>query len=144
MVESWPIWLGIPLFGVGMWMAVSIIVSNIGGWRDLAVEYRASHEFLDNRFSWRSAGMRGRVWYRSCLTMGSSQEGLYVATSPLFRVGHPPLFIPWSDISASPQKVLWMDYVQLGFRRSPDVPFLIRRKLAVQLLAQGPVRVEAA
>lgn len=43
--------------------------------------------------------MRLIAGYHNCLTLGASQEGLYMSIMPLFRAGHPSLLIPWSQIT---------------------------------------------
>ena len=71
-----------------------------------------------------SASMRG-VGYRSCLTIGTGVEGLYIAVLFLFRVGHPPLFIPWNDIKIRRKKILGFPLLVLKFARAPAVALTI-------------------
>ena len=45
--------------------------------------------------------------YNGVLTVGVNPAGLYLAVMPLFRPGHPPLFIPWPDVTVgSEQRVV--------------------------------------
>ena len=50
------------------------------------------------------SGKVGVVNYRSCLTIRVAEDGLFLAVFPLFRAGHPPLFIPWSEFTMLRQK----------------------------------------
>jgi hypothetical protein len=69
--------------------------------------------------------------YSGCMTIGASAAGLYLAMP--FRVGHPPLLIPWGDLHLE-----WLDGNFLGFRyrsarltasQVPDVNFRLSEKL---------------
>ncbi len=52
----------------------------------------------------------GLVNYSSCLTVYVSKDGLYLSVWPMFRLGHPPLFLPWSAIQKPTlKKVLWVE-----------------------------------
>jgi hypothetical protein len=44
------------------------------------------------------SGAIGMVNYGSCLTLQATRDGLYLAVFPLFRIAHPPLFIPWAEL----------------------------------------------
>jgi hypothetical protein len=50
--------------------------------------------------------MRLSANYGGCLTVGSDAAGLYLAVMFLFRVGHPPLFIPWDERTISRKRDL--------------------------------------
>lgn len=57
----------------------------------------------------------------------------------LFRLGHPPLFIPWDDISASEGHLLFFRYVDLTFRRAPGTRLRLRKRLADKVRTEaGP------
>jgi hypothetical protein len=45
------------------------------------------------------SGRLGMVNYGSCLTIHVSEAGMFLAVFPLFRPGHPRLFIPWSEFT---------------------------------------------
>jgi hypothetical protein len=47
--------------------------------------------------------------YGLCLTVVVGSAGLYLKVVPLFRLGHPPLLIPWADIHGLREKrFLWL------------------------------------
>jgi|SRR5688572_6624437 len=91
------------LFVVGvvfsLWVSVPLLISFIGGWACLRRRFRYSGTFKGQRWSFQSGQMRFIAGYRNCLTLGANHEGLYMSIMRLFRVGHPPLFIPWSQIT---------------------------------------------
>jgi hypothetical protein len=139
--ESLPPWF--PLVPVLALVGVSFLLSWIGGWQELARYYRARLPFTGQRFWMKSGGMRWGVAYRSCLNFGSDSSGVYLSVFPLLRIGHPALFVPWSDISISKHEGWFLGGVTLWFKRAPSVSLLIPSKLAERVLANGPLRLAA-
>jgi hypothetical protein len=83
---------------VGMWWVFVLwLLSELSGWRRLATVYRAQHVPNGKRFPMQT-GKIGDNWYKGCLTVYTSGEGLYVSLWPTFRFREPPLFIPWSGV----------------------------------------------
>ena len=124
-----------PVAFIGMWLGISFLLSAIGGWNRLAVQYAASPFGIEKRFRFRSAQFGG-VSYSGCVIFGASTQGLSIAVLPLFRIGHPPLFIPWRDVSAREVETWLFPLVELKFARVPDVSVRIRRRLADQLFQE--------
>ena len=75
--------------------------------------------------------------YGSCLTVVVSPVGLYLRVLPLFRVGHPPLLIPWADLHGlREKKFLWLwrlVEMQVG------EPAIVTLTLPFHLIEQRPV-----
>lgn len=78
-----------------VWLSLSWLLSRISGWHRLAQRYPGSHT-IDGETAALRSGRIGPVNYYSCLKFGISDEGLLISIAPPFRLGHPPLFIPWS------------------------------------------------
>ena len=54
----------------------------------------------------------GWASYKNCLTVYNSPEGLFISVFPLFRLGHPPLFIPRAEIhNPTIRRFLWMEFM---------------------------------
>jgi hypothetical protein len=109
-----------PFFFLGMWCAISLLLSRVGGWHRLARAFPARGRPQGTRFSVQS-GKVGMVNYNNCLTIYVSPDGLYLSVWPVFRIGHPPLFVPWDDISnPRTRRFLWVrtTTVQVG---SPNI-----------------------
>lgn len=132
-MRNWPDIALIVLLFIATWVAVVNIISLLGGWRSLGKSYRADRPFSGQRFWFQSAGLRTMTSYNNVLTIGANEEGLYLSVFFLFRFGHPPLFIPWEDISGTPKRVLWMKTVKLQFQKCPSVPVSISKRLADKL-----------
>ena len=76
------------------WCGISWLLSRISGWHRLAARYRRLETIEGESASLRT-GRIGPVNYHSCLKFQVNDQGLGIQVAPLFRVGHPPLFIPW-------------------------------------------------
>lgn len=131
-----PIWLLVAIFA-GVWLLVALILSRIGGWSTLAEAYRSEQPFLGSMYKFQSAQFRSIANYNGCLNLGANAEGLYMVPMALFRMFHPPLFIPWSEVTAKRVK-MWrfFNFVELRFQRAPSIPVRIQSALADKL-AQG-------
>lgn len=88
------------------WIFVLWLLSELSGWPKLAAIYRAEQPPSGRRLLMQG-GWVGSTWYRGCLTIYTSYEGLYVSLWPIFRFREPPLFIPWSAIHNAREK-RWM------------------------------------
>jgi hypothetical protein len=78
------------------WGGTLLLLSHIGGWARLAKHYRSYGRERGQMFYLRSARV-GWVGYGSCLTFGVNDGGLQMSVLWPFRIGHPPLFIPWGE-----------------------------------------------
>jgi hypothetical protein len=108
-------------FFVAVWIGAGFVVAQASGWGYLSRCYRSGNPFDGKRWYFRSGRMRLNMSYNSCLTLGASTQGLYVAVLFMFRIGHPPLFIPWQDISVNTGKTLWWKWTEFRFRQAPGV-----------------------
>ena len=122
------------LFFVFIWMGVCKLISAVAGWKILSRDYRANSAFDGQKMWLKSIGMRRWTNYNNCIAVGANKLGRYLSVFPLFRVGHPPLFFPWSDISteAGSQR-FFGDFVKFEFTKQPDVPVIFSKKLAARI-----------
>jgi hypothetical protein len=110
-VPPW-VFLLFPIAFVAMWCGICWLLSRLGGWNRLAARFAAQAPPRGKRFSMQSARI-GWVNYNGCLTIHASPDGLHVAIWPLWRLGHPPLFVPWEEFhNARPRRFLWWKYVE--------------------------------
>ena len=138
-----PAWLFFVLFA-GTWVVVSFVISRASGWVALAGYYRADHPFDGPLIRFQAAQFRKATNYNGCLSFGSDDQGMYMVPMLFFRAFHPPLMIPWSDITARPVKLwrLW-NFVELRFQRVPDIPVRIKQSLAEKLAEASAGRFSA-
>jgi hypothetical protein len=122
---------------VGLWVGMSFITAR-GNWAALAGAYRYSGAWPLGR--WRHQdGDVGSEQYDNGLTIGADANGLYLAIVFLFRAGHPPLFIPWTEISVRRQERFLCAYAVFHFRSVPTVPLRVGESLGRRIVAAaGP------
>lgn len=109
-----------------LWPSVIVAISFVTGWRDLARHYRYKGQPLQKKAYMQSASMRTRwMGYHNCLTVGKGPEGLYIGVFFLFRLAHPPLFVPWQDISVKKSHWLGFPLIELTFAKAPKVPVIL-------------------
>ena len=133
-------WALFAFFFVAMWCFVSIVLASIGGWSILARHYPASSGFHGRRFRFRSVQL-GSVSYGACLTLGVNAEGLRMSVLPLFRMAHPPLFIPWGDVTAMAGRTWFLPWIELSFAKSAGQRMRISRRLAKALARESSGRL---
>jgi hypothetical protein len=77
--------------------------------------------------------MRFQTRYSGVLRMTAGYDGLSISVLILFRVAHPPLFIPWDEIVFSRSSFLWWRYVVLTLGRQENIPMRISERMARNL-----------
>ena len=115
------------------WVSISYVIAHIGGWFGLARFYRFSGAFLGERWRFQSAQMRWKVGYNNCLTVGASQEGLYLSVMFILRFGHPPLFVPWGDVSVNVIKGFFYPVLEFRFQQVPAIPLRVSERLGQKI-----------
>jgi hypothetical protein len=138
----WPLF---PVVFVGLWCAITYLLALMSGWRRLAAHYAADLPIGGQRFRFRTA-RSGLVRYNHCLTFAATAEGLYLWLLLPFRLGSPPLLVPWADVSATPTREFMVTSIALGFARAPRVRMRIAAALGEQLAAasRGALRIASA
>lgn len=137
------LWFG-PLIGIAFvtfWIGLLYSISALGGWRRLASAYPAvdasvttiqdssatrRFHFCSGSFTWLN--------YSACLTFSVDRDYLHLAVQLPIRPGHPPLSIPWTEISATEKRVFLNSGTVLSFERAPGVRLLISNRMALKLI----------
>lgn len=100
-----PVWAAFAIIGGFLiifplfWCLVVLLISYVGDWHRLASTFAAGDRPLSGTPHHRVFGVVGLARYKFALTVHLAKDGFFVETSPLFRIGHPRLFIPWSAVS---------------------------------------------
>lgn len=115
MASSDPLWIALMILGAFavvfplFWAAVLVLLSQIGGWSRLAQRFPAGDRPVTGEPRLASWAMVGPISYRFVLTVRVNADGFFLTIMPLFRIAHPPLFIPWMDVTGrKPWQFLWM------------------------------------
>jgi len=130
----------VPLLVVGWGCLVMQLVARLSGWSRLAEQYRATQPFQGEKWRFQSINMRYLSHYNGCVTFGADLQGLYVAVLFFFRVGHPPLLIPWGELEIQPKDRWMMSGYELRFLRVPGVTMWVRRNLGEKILRAAQER----
>jgi hypothetical protein len=72
--------------------------------------------------------------------VGANTDGLYLSIFPIFFMGHPKLFIPWSETSIQMKRSFWMGkHMEIQFPQVPGTLIRFRESLANRIAAAvGP------
>jgi hypothetical protein len=97
------------LFAV-LWCAVSFLTSLMSGWFALSTRFRTQSEpYGDIRSAgplfW-TAHMRFGTHYSNLLCITTDKDGLSLYVMFPFRIGHPPLHIPWGGNPDAQRQIL--------------------------------------
>ena len=91
------------------------------------------------RWRFQSAQLRWKIGYNNCLTVGASPEGLSLSVMFILRFGHPPLFVPWGDISVNVIKGFFYPVLEFRFQQVPTIPLRVSERLGQKIRASaGP------
>jgi len=135
MSADFPLVMAVFLIGfVALWVVVAVVLGLIGGWRELARRYRSQLPFSGHKWYFRSATMNIFVRYNRMLTVGVNPAGLYLAVMALFRPGHPPLFIPWHDITMTSEQKFAATFIVFKFSGAPGVTLRMRERFGREML----------
>ena len=121
-----------------LWILMCFALSMWGGWSQLTDRYRGIPSRVEAKWRFESASLRRMAAYAGCLKFSVGREGLGISILFLFRVGHPPLLIPWTDITAHASESQIIKKVRLEFAKEPKVPLTISLKLARRIRDASP------
>ena len=141
MQDSANAFLNIPyvfaIFFLTLWCFICFFVSILGGWHLLSGRFCAQTAPYGET---KTAGpffygvkMRFRVNYGNVIRLTAAEDALYISILFLFRIGHPPLCIPWKEIQFGKTKFLWRRYVVLTLGDQEHIPMRISERMARNL-----------
>jgi hypothetical protein len=122
-----------PFFFAAAWIVACWSVAAFSGWWQLARRYRCSAQIIGTTWRSQSAMLDRRFVgsYNNCLTLIAHDDGLGLSVSFFLVIGHPPLFIPWSEILFSERRCLFFfRRVCLTFQHEPSISLCITSRLA--------------
>ncbi|MEI1280520.1 hypothetical protein V6Z05_19475 [Leptospira venezuelensis] len=102
--------------------------STLDGWQWLSENYKLNNEFFGEKSSWTSATMNG-ISFNNCFVLGANADGLYLSMIFLFRFGHSPLLIPWSEVTIGKRKFLFSDKAVIEFKKTPGIILTVSEEL---------------
>ncbi len=117
-----------------IWIAICIILSRMSGWHNLAQKYPRIDFVSGEKWRFRNAKLRYSVGYNSCVNFVANREGLGISIFFVFRVGHPPLFIRWTDIEISKETRLFRNLIRFTVGRDFPIPILVPKSLGLKII----------
>ncbi len=127
------------LFLVLFFVVIPFVIARVGGWAALAAEYRLVGQFEGKRWRFQDVTLRGWFGYSGGVAVGVNAEGLYLNT--IFIVSHPPLFIPWVDLSVARREVKFLGFrigmVEFAAARVPNVRIALKESLLNTIAKAG-------
>jgi hypothetical protein len=128
---------GFAIFFVTLWCFICFLISLLSGWFSLSRRFKKQSEPYGETHS---AGpffytVYTRFWshYGSVIRMIAAEDALYLSVLFPFRVGHPPLRIPWNEIKLSRTKRFWFRYVVLTLGNQEHIPMRISERMVLNL-----------
>ena len=120
-----------------IWVVITFVSSLTGGWFALSERFtrhsEPSGETRSAGFLFYSVFMRFRGNYSGIIRFTTAEDALYLSVFFLFRLGHPPLRIPWEEITVVRDRFLWNDYVVLTLGNAEQIPMRMSESLAYKL-----------
>ncbi len=122
------------IYFAALWCLASFVTSCLSGWFELSRRFHTRADFAGPQWRLRTGRGRFLTRYRHVLTIGCNSEGLYLAILFLFRPGHPPLFIPWNEISVHRvDGFLFGDSYRFTLGTSEQIPLFISGRLGREM-----------
>ncbi len=132
-----PAYLGFAIFFAALWCAVGFLISLLTGWFALA---RRFHDQAEPYGDFKADGpffytVYMRYWshYSGVIRLTAAGDALYASVLFLFRIGHPPLRIPWNEIEFGREKRVWRNFVVLTLGNQEHIPVRISERMARNL-----------
>ncbi|HAB12020.1 MAG TPA: hypothetical protein DCE47_10050 [Planctomycetaceae bacterium] len=113
------------------WFAIIGLLSWLGGWSRLARVYRDEMSESTDGHTWRmqSVSLRGWCGYNNCVSIEATAKGLKISPWFIMRPGHPPLFLPFDEMTSSSRTMLGVGLEQVRMTQDPAISIDFRRTL---------------
>lgn len=103
-----------------MWGYMCRVSALRNGWRRLAERYGYGEPFVGERFGLQSAVLNGFA-FTGTLVLGVGPAGFYLKGGFLLPLFHPPIVVPWKDLSARRLERTYSSGLALGFAAFPEM-----------------------
>lgn len=125
-----------PVFFVGMWLLVTVMLGLMSGWFSLQQWYAddGSEEPLLKLRS-QSGSMGIGVALNGCLKLRAYRSGLGIGIWRIFGVFQKPLKVPWNEIEAEPSTSFFLPMVKLQLGKPSNGTLKISARSWAKLVA---------
>jgi hypothetical protein len=133
-----PLWLPLALLAwVAIWTGLNYLLGRVSGWQLLARRFRA-HQRPSGKT--RSAGpfytsiyLTKHGQYQNIMRLTADEDALYLSVILIFRTNHPPLRIPWSEITIAPARLWFSAKVMVTLGTEEKIPMYLSPTTAQKL-----------
>lgn len=128
--------LVLALFFIVFWCAFCFLISFMTGWFSLGRRFkRQSDPYGETKtagpfFYTVSMGWFG---FSNFVRLTAASDAIYASVLFPFRVGHPPLRMPWEEIRFGWTKIFFRTYVVLTLGNEEKIPMRISERMARNL-----------
>ena len=108
----------------------------MSGWHALARRFKYQSEpygDIESTGPFISVNMRYWSYYGGLVLLTAADDALYVSIMILFRIGHPPLHIPWDEIEFGRTKFFFRTFIVLTLGNQDKIPMRISLRMARNL-----------
>ncbi len=130
--SAWLLWLTCLLILAAIFPFIIAFLATLSGWERLANHYPSTGDFPKGGHRFQSMRLNN-IFYRRVLRMAETPEGVYIVPMSLFRLDHPPLFIPWHAIQVEKHPTWWGWYrgrIQSTLGEEFHIPAGVKRRWA--------------
>jgi hypothetical protein len=137
--------MAIPIFRLlillTLWSSVGYLLAHLSGWNTLTKNYRIKEPFVGKKWYFVSGSFIKKKNYDSSvnctksLIFGVNQKGIYMSPILLFRIGFPPLFFPWAEVSYREENDRYFSKMgELTFQKNPEIRVIIKQKIVNKMI----------
>jgi hypothetical protein len=133
------------LIGIPIGIPTTMLLGRWSGWRRLAALYPERPIHGGRRF--RCSLIMRVTWYRGGVRLTADDSHLHFSVWPLYRPGHRPFSVPWSDVSMSRDEWPWLPFkglpvVRLTLAKEPNLRILVQMSIGEGIIAASGGRLE--
>jgi hypothetical protein len=125
------------VFFLAVWYLSLSLIGILSGWHALSKRFKQETtpygEIKAVGPFFYSIYMRFWCHYSSVVRLTAASDGLYASVVFPFRIGHPPLRIPWGEIQLGRTKWLMRTYIVLTLGNEEKIPMRISQRMARNL-----------
>ncbi len=113
-----------------VWCLVVWAIAKVSGWQQIARSYPMTQKIPNEKtIGLQSLRIGLFSQYNNSITYGFSDQGMSLQVLSIFRLGHPPIFIPWEDLLAQETRIFkTFPMIRLILVKEPNRKLFLRPK----------------
>lgn len=126
-----------PVAFVLAWVGATVLLSLMSGWHQLASRLRATSPIEGERYRFSSLSLGTGAFpmsYRNCIFVTVGRSGFVLSVLFLYRVFHPPIYVPWSAVERVHPQQRWFLMCTAVYIQGFDKRLLFRGRAGRKIL----------